>query len=211
MSKSRDIANILSTSTAMATDAEVSSAVSTHISATDPHGDRADTITKISTHASATDPHGDRADAAILYATKTNFPADAWTVYTPTVTADGGGFSLGNGTLSGRYKQLGKTVHFYAKFTFGSTTSPGAGHWNFSLPVTAYNSNFTFSAAILDNGNAWYGGIGNGNYTGLTSSFAVIIPGTSASVTTWATVGNGGPFIWTTGDNITISGSYEAA
>jgi len=39
----------------------------------------------------------------------------------------------------------------------------------------------------------------------------VIIPGTSASVTTWATVGNGGPFSWTSGDNITISGSYEAA
>ncbi len=138
-------------------------------------------------------------------------PGTAWVDYTPTLNADGGGFSLNNGTLSGRYKKIGKTVHFYAKFVFGSTTSPGDGHWNFSLPFAAQNPNFTFSAAILDNGNAWYGGIGNGNYTGSTSSFAVIIPGTSASVTTWATVGNGGPFIWTTGDNIVISGTYEAA
>jgi hypothetical protein len=113
--------------------------------------------------------------------------------------------------LSGRYKQIGKTVFFQVKFVFGSTTSAGTGHWNFSLPVTAQNPNFTFSAAILDDGNAWYGGIGNGNYTGSTTSFAVIIPGTSASVTTWASVGNGGPFIWGTADNITISGSYEAA
>jgi hypothetical protein len=135
----------------------------------------------------------------------------AWTSYTPTMTADGGGFALNNGTLTGRYKQVGKTVFFSLKFVFGSTTSPGTGHWNFSLPITAYDSNFTFSAAILDNGNAWYGGIGNGNYTGSTSTFAVIIPGTNASVTTWATVGNGGPFIWTTSDNITITGSYEAA
>lgn len=135
----------------------------------------------------------------------------AWTAYTPTITADGGGFALNNGTLTGRYKQIGKTVFFSLKFLFGSTTSAGTGHWNFSLPVTAYDSNFTFSAAILDNTVAWYGGIGNGNYTGSTSSFAVIIPGTSASVTTWATVGNGGPFIWGTGDNITITGSYEAA
>jgi len=135
---------------------------------------------------------------------------NAWTAYTPTITADTGGFSLGNGTVSGRYKQLGKTVHFYAKFVFGSTTSPGGGHWTFSLPVQAQSSNFTFSAAILDDGNAWYGGIGNGNYTGSTTSFAVIIPGTNASVTTWAVVGNGGPFIWTSGDNITISGSYES-
>ncbi len=135
----------------------------------------------------------------------------AWTSYTPTITADGGGFALNNGTLTGRYKQVGKTVFFNLKFVFGSTTSAGTGHWNFSLPVTAYDSNFTFSAAILDDGVAWYGGIGNGNYTGSTSSFAVIIPGTNASVTTWASVGNGGPFIWGTSDNITISGSYEAA
>lgn len=135
----------------------------------------------------------------------------AWTSYTPTITADGGGFALNNGTLTGRYKQVGKTVFFKLKFVFGSTTSAGTGHWNFSLPVTAYDANFTFSAAILDDGNAWYGGIGNGNYTGSTSSFAVIIPGTSSSVTTWASVGNGGPFIWGAADNITISGSYEAA
>ncbi len=135
----------------------------------------------------------------------------AWTSYTPTITADGGGFALNNGTLTGRYKQIGKTVFFSLKFVFGSTTAAGTGHWNFSLPVTAYDSNFTFSAAILDNTVAWYGGIGNGNYTGSTSSFAVIIPGTSASVTTWATVGNGGPFIWDNGDNITITGSYEVA
>jgi hypothetical protein len=135
----------------------------------------------------------------------------AWTAYTPTITADGGGFALNNGTLTGRYKQVGKTVFFKLKFVFGSTTSAGTGHWNFSLPVTAYDANFTFSAAILDDGNAWYGGIGNGNYTGSTSSFAVIIPGTSSSVTTWASVGNGGPFIWGTADNITISGSYETA
>lgn len=135
----------------------------------------------------------------------------AWTSYNPTITADGGGFALNNGTLTGRYKQVGKTVFFNLKFVFGSTTNAGTGHWNFSLPVTAYDSNFTFSAAILDDGVAWYGGIGNGNYTGSTSSFAVIIPGTNASVTTWASVGNGGPFIWGAADNITISGSYEAA
>jgi hypothetical protein len=133
-----------------------------------------------------------------------------WTNYTPTLTADQGGFSLGNGSLSGRYKQIGKTVFFHLKFVFGSTTSAGTGHWNFGLPVTAQNTNFTFSAAILDNGASWYGGIGNGNYTGLTTSFAVIIPGTNAAVTTWAAVGNGGPFTWGAADNITISGSYEA-
>lgn len=144
-------------------------------------------------------------------ASTSDFSNTAWTAYTPTITADLGGFSLGNGSLAGRYKQLGKTVFFYLKFIYGSSTSPGSGHWNFSLPVQAYNSNFTFSATILDEGVAWYGGIGNGNYTGQTTSFAVITPGTNSSVTTWSSVGNGGPFSWGTSDNITISGSYEAA
>ena len=211
MSKSRDIANILSASTAMATDAEVSSAVSTHISATDPHGDRADTTTKIATHASATDPHGDRTDAATLYATKTNFPADAWTAYTPTISSDTGTFSIGNGSITGRYKQLGKTVFFYIKLVYGSTSTPGNGHWKFGLPVTAYNTNYQFSASILDNGVSWYGGIGNGNYIGSTTSFAVITPSPTSTSTGWVPVGNGGPFTWGDADNITISGSYEAA
>jgi hypothetical protein len=135
----------------------------------------------------------------------------AWTAYTPTITADGGGFALNNGTLTGRYKQVGKTVFFKLRFVYGSTTSPGSGHWNFSLPATAYDSDFTFSATILDDGAAWYGGIGNGNYTGSTSNFAVITTSPSASVATWVPVGNGGPFTWGAADNITISGSYEAA
>jgi hypothetical protein len=133
-----------------------------------------------------------------------------WTSYTPTITADGGGFSIGNGVASGRYKQIGKTVFFYAKFVYGSTTSPGSGHWNFSLPVTAQSSNFTFPASILDSGIAWYGGIGNGNYTGSTTSFAVNVTSPNAATATWVVVGNGGPFTWGAADNITISGSYES-
>jgi hypothetical protein len=134
-----------------------------------------------------------------------------WAAYTPTITPDSGTFTLGNGTLAGRYKQIGKTVFFYAKLIYGSTSTPGSGHWNFSLPVAAKDSNYTFSAAILNDGASWYGAIGNGNYTGSTTSFVVIFPSTNAALTHWEPVGNGGPFTWGTADNITISGSYEAA
>jgi len=134
-----------------------------------------------------------------------------WAAYTPTITADGGGFTLGNGVITGRYKQIGKTVFFLVKLVYGSTTNPGAGHWNFSLPVTAKDSNFTFTASILDDGASWYGGVGNGNYTGSTTNFAVITTNPNEALTGWVPVGNGGPFTWGTADNITISGSYEAA
>lgn len=191
MSRARDLGKILSASTDVATDTEVSTAVSNHNA--------------------ASDPHGDRANAATLYATKTNFPEDAWTAYTPTITSDTGTFSIGNGSITGRYKQLGKTVFFYIKLVYGSTSTPGNGHWKFGLPVTAYNTNYQFSASILDNGLSWYGGIGNGNYIGSTTSFAVITPSPTSSSTGWVPVGNGGPFTWGDADNITISGSYEAA
>lgn len=47
-----------------ASTSSVTSAISTHASATDPHGDRAAASSALSAHVSATDPHGDRAAAS---------------------------------------------------------------------------------------------------------------------------------------------------
>jgi len=55
----------------------------------------------------------------------------AWTSYTPTITADGGGFALNNGTLTGRYKQIGKTVFFSLKFVFVFNNS--CRYWSLEL------------------------------------------------------------------------------
>jgi hypothetical protein len=41
MTRARDVANVLSTATALATDTETAAAISTHASDSDPHGDRA--------------------------------------------------------------------------------------------------------------------------------------------------------------------------
>ena len=60
MTRSRDVASILTAASTLATDVETAAAVSAHAGASDPHGDRSNTTTQISTHASATDPHGDR-------------------------------------------------------------------------------------------------------------------------------------------------------
>lgn len=61
----------------------------------------------------------------------------AWAAYTPTVTVAGGGFSLGNGTAVGRYKQVGKAVTAIVTLTFGSTTAFGSGILQVAAPVTA--------------------------------------------------------------------------
>lgn len=62
-----------------------------------------------------------------------------WSTYSVTWTASSGGNSIGNGTLTGRYKQFGKLTHVLIMLTFGSTTNPGSGTYSFSLPVQAAN------------------------------------------------------------------------
>jgi hypothetical protein len=69
MTRARDVASILTAASTLATDVETAAAISAHSSATDPHGDRADTTTQISTHAALTATHG--ATGAIVGTTNT--------------------------------------------------------------------------------------------------------------------------------------------
>ena len=69
MTRSRDVASVLTAANALGTDIETATAVSAHSSATDPHGDRADTTTQISTHAALTATHG--ATGAVVGTTNT--------------------------------------------------------------------------------------------------------------------------------------------
>jgi len=134
----------------------------------------------------------------------------AWTEYNPTWTSDSGTPSINNGSLVGRYKQIGKTVFFNLKLTYGSTTTGGSGAWMFGLPVTAYDSNYQFAASILNSGLAWYGAIANGNYKNSTSHFSIIHQNDTAT-TVWGGVTAGAPFTFGAGDTLTVSGSYESA
>jgi hypothetical protein len=134
---------------------------------------------------------------------------DAWTSYTPALSTNGGSITLGNGSVTGAYKQIGKTVHFRMKFQAGTTTAIGANEILIGLPVTAASSTFQFAGAMLDNGNAWYAITGVGNYTGSTSNFAMIAKSTTGA--SWQGVSNSFPFSFLDGDYITVSGTYEAA
>ena len=58
-----------------------------------------------------------------------------WQSYTPVWTAATTNPVLGNGTLVGRYCQIGKTVWVKFRLTIGSTTTLGSGDWSISLPV----------------------------------------------------------------------------
>ena len=125
-----------------------------------------------------------------------------WQSYTPTWTAGTTNPSIGNGTLSGRYIQIGKLV--YCQFTMraGSTTTFGSGNWRFSYPVapdgTSANLYQVGSIYALDNGAANYNGITQ--YAGVTY-MGLIISGNWVSATA--------PFTWANGDVLEVNVIYE--
>lgn len=69
----------------------------------------------------------------------------AWSTYTPTITAQSGTFTSIT-SITGRYKQIGKTVHVNLSFTI-TTVGTASGYVIASLPVAAKSgvSTFTFS------------------------------------------------------------------
>ncbi|WP_406365310.1 hypothetical protein [Streptomyces sp. NBC_00645] len=61
----------------------------------------------------------------------------AWTAYTPVWTTSGTAPALGNGTLTGRYLKIGRTVIVHVSWTAGSSTAYGTGNYNFTVPFAA--------------------------------------------------------------------------
>ncbi len=126
--------------------------------------------------------------------------ADAWTSYTPTWSSLGTQPALGNGTLTGYYRQTGKWVEVQISLTMGSTTTYGTATYQFLLPVTAVRTNQIGSSALLDSGTADKAGSAY-----LIDTTHVVPLSSSGGVT--ATV----PHTWATSDQIRIHISYEAA
>jgi hypothetical protein len=56
-----------------------------------------------------------------------------WTTYTPTWEGITTNPSIGNGTLSGRWRRIGDEAEYEIYLAFGSTTSGGSGKWRFTL------------------------------------------------------------------------------
>lgn len=145
------------------------------------------------------------------FASSSDFPNGAWTEYYPTWTAESGQPFLGNGTLVGRYKQLGKTVFFNMKLLYGTTTTGAGAAWMFTLPVTAYDTNYHFTGLVSNTGGAYYAAVGAGAYQNSTTYFSLLTPADAATTTTWSAVTAANPFGLGSTDFLTVSGSYEAA
>jgi len=132
----------------------------------------------------------------------------AWSTYVPVWTSNGTAPSLGNGTITGRYKQFGKTVIVTIKIVFGSTSTFGTAAYFFSLPVAANGLNdFVGSAYMRDTS-----GTSSGHYTGIslvTAASPTVITAYEASGHTqlWSTI----PVTWVSTDFFEFTIVYEAA
>ena len=152
------------------------------------------------------------ANNTYLIADSTASTGLAWAAGTYTTFTPGGfsGFTLGNGTATGRYRVFGKTVFMEANITLGSTSSV-TGSFTMQFPVSAstlYNFHYIGLANFRDTGvgefpaRVWQTG---------TNFFLVFPDNTSGTYATSAATSSTVPFTWTTGDIINITATYEAA
>jgi hypothetical protein len=142
----------------------------------------------------------------------TSIANQSWSAYNVEWTAAGGTSPvIGDGTLLGRCRKIGKTVFVNIKWSAGSTTTYGSPGqvWRFSLPFSAVNPDaILLNAALLDNGFGWYQGTGVGTYAGLTDKFSIIVNNNTGA--TSIPVMSGTPVVWNAGDAIIVGGSYES-
>ena len=130
----------------------------------------------------------------------------AWTTWTPTWT----NLTVGNGTGVYRYKQIGKMVWWFLKFTAGSTSSASSNP-RFTLPVTPHSS-FADDDIYVGHGLL---------LDALTQNYDIRCMWNASTDVEINTLGVGGsysnsgsftgPFTFGTNDRITLMGFYEAA
>ena len=130
-------------------------------------------------------------------------PNQTWNAYTPAWTSSTPP-AIGNGTRQGYYIQIGKTIHFKAIFTFGTTTTYGTGAWAFGVPVTPHANAEGFVTSFLGIQGASRV-LGFGSYQ--TSDSGLVVYNSSCN-TLWQ---SGSPVTWANTGVIRMSGSYEAA
>jgi hypothetical protein len=138
------------------------------------------------------------------FASQTNFPAGVWTSYTPIVS--GTGWSIGNGSRTGKYVQFGKTVHFTANIAFGSTSTYGGGVLFISVPVSGNGGtdNMRWVSYDISTTTQYF----NQARFETGSTCTAVLLNTNGSVSGYFT--NTSPFTWASGDSIIVTGTYEA-
>jgi hypothetical protein len=141
-----------------------------------------------------------------------SFAISAWSTYSPIWYTTGTAASIGNGTLTGRYQNIGATIVGELRLVFGSTTNRGSGTYRFSLPTPGVAENYqpigqvvvrdegpgsTFFGTVLFNA-----GLTDRMELWMHSQSATIVEGTQTTADT--------PMLFSTNDKILVYFQYES-
>jgi len=134
---------------------------------------------------------------------------EVWTSWTPTFV----NFTIGNGTVTGAYARVGRTIHFYFKVVLGSTSSMGSGP-TYTLPAAAaarYSSGTIDVMAhigIADTGTANFGGVSYWDSSTTGKLQAWTASGTYIQASSFTSTI---PMTWASTDAFVVYGTYEAS
>ena len=129
------------------------------------------------------------------------------TSFTPSIT----NLTIGNGTRTGTYVQVGKIVYFQMNVTFGSTTTL-TGNADLTLPVAPTGrTTFDTIAATCNFVDVSPTGIYLGYPIIVGSTIRLLATLTNSTYAVQSDIGAAVPFTWTTGDFISVSGIYQVA
>ena len=129
----------------------------------------------------------------------------SWTSYTPTWTGATTNPALGNGSLDAGYRAIGKTIAIRIRLVIGSTTTLGSGLWSISLPSGLA------PAAVQTLGGFASNSSGSSRYT--LGAYLTAGAGVFRIAAADGTSGISGtsPFAWANGDQLVLTGVYEAS
>ena len=138
-------------------------------------------------------------------------PADqAWTQWTPTLTAST--TNPTNWTVDGRYTMYGKLVIAKFRLTAGASVTAGSGTYRIALPATASTSlggDIEVGPINLYDSSAGSQTLGKLYISSTTPTLGLFSYPTS--LTALGAVTNAAPYAWASGDTIRGSMIYEAA
>lgn len=140
-----------------------------------------------------------------------------WKTYTPTWTENTVNPVIGNGSITGRYYKIGRTVHYNIRIVGGTTTTWGSGSaagvpgYRFGLPFTAVSGidSINGNAVATKPGVAEYGGLPR--VIGGTATVEVLYGSALFSTGVTSRWWYQGPATWASGCILAISGTYESS
>lgn len=142
-----------------------------------------------------------------------SFAITPWTIYTPVLTASTTNPVLGNGSITGRYVNIGATIMGEIRVIAGTAGfSRGLGAYSISLPTVAVFENFQpVGQVVMRDEGPGLNYFGTAIFTGgITDKVQLFMHSQTATFDEGIAVTDSLPFVFSANDKILIQFTYES-